>query len=104
MDKLSQTLNYSLHLLEVGFGYIGAISHLAEMADADVAFKAHDDSAIDTGHHGDLDDGQEPRQDGGEHGARVNSNVHVRHGVEHGAADYHNLQNSHFYQRAAEKE
>ena len=51
------------------------------MADPDVALEAHEDRAVDGGHHGDLYEGEEPGE-----GVRVDTEAvpgpEVRHGVE----------------------
>ena len=58
------------------------------MADPDVALEAHEDRAVDGGHHGDLDEGEEPGE-----GVRVDAEAvprpEVRHGVEQHAAQHH---------------
>ena len=58
-------------LLEVLLSDVGAGPELADEPDPDIALEAHDDGGVHGGHHGDLDQGKQVRQDHGINGAFV---------------------------------
>ena len=72
--------------LEAGEVVPGAADEVGDEADADVALPAEDDGAVDGGHEGDLDEGQEDGHDAREDRLHV-VGPQVGQAVHHGASD-----------------